>query len=82
MIIILRFEIHSYLIEGYIPIIDLKSFPNIINGFNTKNSNHLELFFEQPFGYTLEVLKKAKYIKCVKYSDCQPKPDEKSMLFN
>ena len=75
--------IHSYLIQGYIPIIDLKSFPNIINGFNTSNSNYWELFFEQPFGYALEeVLKKAKYIKRVKCLDCKPRPDDKSMLLN
>ena len=41
--------IHKYLLEGYIPIIDIKSFPNVINGFNITKNNHWELFFEQPF---------------------------------
>ena len=75
--------IHKYLIKGYIPIIDIKSFPNSINGFNTSKSNYWELYFEQPFGYTLEeVLKYAKNITYKICYDCEPRPDEKSMPFN
>ena len=44
--------IHKYLAEGYIPIIDIGSFQNVINGFNKSKGNYWELFFEQPFGYT------------------------------
>ena len=75
--------IHSQLLAGYIPIIDLKSFPNLINGYNTSHNNYWELFFEQPFGYTLEeVLKNAKNIKYVKCQDCSPRPDSTSMIYN
>ena len=75
--------IHNQLLDGYIPIIDLKSFPNLINGYNTSHNNYWELFFEQPFGYTLEeVLKNAKNIKYVKCQDCSPRPDSTSMIYN
>ena len=75
--------VHKYLLEGYIPIIDIKTFPNVINGFNISKNNQWELFFEQPFGYTLEeVLKKAKQIRQITCKDCIPRPDEKSMPFN
>ena len=66
--------IHKYIIEGYIPIIDIKSFPNVINGFNISKSNYWEKFFEQPFGYTLEeVLKNGKRIKTIICDDCVPR---------
>lgn len=75
--------IHKYLLEGYIPIIDIKSFPNVINGFNTTKRNHWEFFFDQPYGYTLEeVLKNAKNITYIICSDCFPRPDENRMLLN
>lgn len=75
--------IHKYLLEGYIPIIDNKSFPNSINGFNTSKINNWELLFDQPFGYTLEsVLKNAKDITYISCEDCIPRPDEYSMLKN
>jgi len=75
--------IHKYLLEGYIPIIDNKSFPNAINGFNMTKNNNWELLFEQPFGYTLEsVLKNAKDITYFSCEDCIPRPDEYSMLMN
>ena len=55
--------VHRYLLEGYIPIVDIKSIPTSINGYNTSKSNYWELFFEQPFGYNLDnVLKYAKNI--------------------
>ena len=56
--------------RGFIPIIDLQSFPNVYNGFNVSSSNvnPWEYFFNQPDGYTLEEVKqKAKnveYFKC------------------
>ena len=61
--------ITKYLNLGYIPIIDLISFPNIFNGYNISSieSNPWEIFFNQPFGYTLEnVLKNGKNIKYYK----------------
>ena len=62
--------INKYVSLGYIPIIDLKSFPNIFNKMNASllNSNPWELFFYQPFRYTLENIekkvKKLKYFRC------------------
>lgn len=55
--------------KGFIPIIDLASHPNIYNGFkNNSIKNPWEIFFNQPFGYTLEnIKKKAKniiYVQC------------------
>ena len=46
--------------KGYIPIVDLKSFKNIFNGFNISslNINPYEIFFEQPYGYKLEDVQK------------------------
>ena len=68
--------IHKYLLEGYIPIFDIKSFPNTINGFNTSKENYWDIFFFQPFGYTLEeVLKHAKNITNITIYDCSPRPD-------
>ena len=61
----------NYLKLGYIPIIDLISFPNIFNAYNLSflNINPWELFFYQPFGYTLnDVLENAKNIK---YKECK-----------
>ena len=81
MIIIIKLLI--YLLEGFIPIIDIKSFPNIINGFNIYKPNYWELFFEQPFGYSLEsVLKNAKNITYINCDDCEPRPDPQYMLLN
>ena len=66
--------IHKYLIEGYIPIIDMISLPNIINGFKKTKINAWELFFEQPFGYSLEnVLKNANKVKRIQCYDCKPR---------
>jgi hypothetical protein len=64
--------INKYLALGYIPIIDLSSFENMFNGFkiNLSFGNPWELFFDQPFNYTLnEVKQKAKKIKIF---ECSP----------
>lgn len=64
----------SYIIDGYIPIIDLISFKNIFNGLNSNLliKNPWELFFDQPFGYTLENVKKKA--KIIKYFKCKNNP--------
>jgi len=59
-----------YLLEGYIPIIDLMSFDNIYNKNNISN-NPWEIFFNQPFNYTLYDVK--KYAKNVTYFNCTHK---------
>ena len=75
--------IHKYLLEGFIPIIDIKSFPNVINGFDTSKVNHWEYFFEQPFGYTLaEVLKNAKNLIKITCDNCEPRPDPNPTFLN
>ena len=63
-------DINDFINNGYIPIIDLSSYPNVFNGFNktSLNDNPFELFFNQPFGYTLiNVIEKATKIK---YFNC------------
>ena len=55
---------NKFLKDGFIPIIDLKCFKNIFNGYNTSSidKNPWEYFFHQPFGFTLNnVLKNAKF---------------------
>ena len=49
-----------YINNGYIPILDLSTFPNLFNGFNinTINENPWELFFNQPFDYKLKNINK------------------------
>ena len=60
--------------KGYIPIIDLYSFNNIFNSFkiNTSAQNPWEIFFAQPYNYTIkEVLIKAKHLN---YFRCRREP--------
>lgn len=61
--------VNQYISEGYIPIIDLASFPNILNNFQTSfKINPWEAFFDQPFNFKLkDVLNNAKKIK---YDEC------------
>ena len=60
--------IRYFLIQGFIPIIDLESYKNTINGFRINEGNPWEYYFNQPFGYKYsDVKKKAKYIK---YFEC------------
>ena len=61
-----------YLSMGYIPLVDLKSFKNIFNGFNISsiNYNPFEYYFNQPFEFKLkDVEKNAKNIKYVVYNN-------------
>ena len=76
--------VNKYILEGYVPVIDMKSYPNIYNNFTTnEKKNPWEYLFEQPFGYTLdEVLKNAKnkeYFDCIqnKY-----RPSETTIYYN
>jgi len=75
---------NKYINEGYIPIVDLKSYPNGYNGFNTSiNYNPWELFFEQPYNYTMkEVLKNAKNIVYIKCDEKIYRPDERIIYYN
>ena len=65
--------INELLSEGTIPIIDLKSFPNIYNKGNTNTKNQWELFFYQPYNYTLDEVE--KYSDNINYYKCVPKPN-------
>ena len=68
--------INNFLSSGQIPIVDLESFPNIFNGFNDSfDENPWEYFFEQPFGYKLNEIKKyAKHIEYVRLWNCYTFP--------
>lgn len=76
--------INQFINNGYVPIVDLKSFKNLLNGYviDSSRTNPWELYFNQPFGYTLDnVLKKGKKIK---FFECQVnifRPDN-YILFN
>jgi len=75
--------VNKYILEGYVPIIDMQSYPNPYNNFTTTKKNPWEFLFEQPFGYTLqEVLNNAKH----KYSfDCiqnNHRPSETQVYYN
>ena len=74
---------NKYFIEGYIPIIDMKTYPNMYNDYKVGDNNPWELFFEQPFGYTLEEVEKNAKIK--EYKPCtsfEPRPNEIDMYYN
>ena len=74
-----------YINKGYIPIIDLKSYPNMYNNFSSSYNytNPWEYFYEQPYGYTLElVLNKTTNIQ---YFDCKGednRPSETQIFYN
>ena len=74
---------NKYLNLGYIPIIDLKFFPNVYNGNDTKKNNPWEIFFYQPYNHTLDDV--IKYAKNVEYYECtagEYRPDEINMYYN
>lgn len=78
--------IKIFINKGYIPIIDLTSYPNVFNKFNYNysNKNPWEFYFNQPYGYTLENVK--KYAINKKKFICKPnhsdKPDKYSIYIN
>ena len=66
--------INYYFNKGYIPIINTKCFPNVLNGYKL-NENLWELFFEQPFGFTLDdVLKNAANVEYIRCDSVHPQP--------
>ena len=75
--------INKSLSMGYIPIIDLQSFPNMYNGGNTSKNNPFELFFNQLYNFTLEDVKKyaknKEYITCTGYEN---KPNYKKIYYD
>ena len=74
---------YKYVNMGYIPIIDLQSFPNVYNGNDTSKNNSWEIFFYQPYNYTLEEVKnKARYIKYFECTAFDFRPDEINMYYN
>ena len=75
--------IKKYLSIGYIPIVDLQSFPNVYNKGNLSNINPWEFFFQQPFNYSLEEV--LKYAKNIQYFECTSKtdrPNEINIYYN
>ena len=75
--------INKYLIDGYIPIVDLKTRKNKYNDRNTSLNNPWELFFDQIFNYTLDEV--IKYAKNVKYLICSPgfhRPNEMKIYYD
>ena len=71
--------LQKYIINNYIPIIDIEAFPNVFNGFKNGNikNNSWEYLFNQPFGYKLvNVIKRAKkikYINCSRRTHSSPR---------
>ena len=73
--------VRKYLIQGFIPILELESYKNVINGFtiNPSKGNPWEYYFNQPFGYKYDnVVKKAKNIK---YVECVPREYPNESIF-
>jgi len=74
---------NKFINEGYIPIIDLLYFKNIFNKGNKSIYNPWELFFHQPYNYTLEEVKKYannfKYVNCTQYLF---RPSEKNIYYH
>ena len=75
--------IYQYLAKGYIPIVDMKSYKNSYNNYKLLNNNIWELFFEQPFGYTLEEIeKKAKFKEKKECSSKGLRPNEINIYYS
>lgn len=76
--------INKWITNGYIPIIDMKSFANTYNNYtNISNNNPWEFFFNQPFGYTLEEIinnaKNKSYVECL---PSENRPNEATIYYN
>ena len=75
--------VNRYILEGFVPVIDMQSYPNPYNNFTISEKNPWEFLFEQPFGYALqEVLNNAKHKN---YFDCiqdKYRPSETQVYYN
>lgn len=76
--------VNNYILEGYIPIVDLKTYPNMYNNFSSNISyNPWEFLFEQPYGYTLEeVLKNVNKLKYFECGENYKRPGETNVYYN
>ena len=77
--------VNKYILEGYVPVIDMKSCPNPYNNFTvTSKTNPWEYLFEQPYGYTLdEALQNAKnkkYFNC--HDESIKRPSETTIFYD
>ena len=73
--------VKQYLFQGFIPILELESYKNVINGFvvDLSKGNPWEYYFNQPFGYKYDdVIKEAKNIK---YVECVPRQYPNETIF-
>ena len=75
--------VNYYISKGYIPVIDLITYPNVYNKFNTSlNYNPWEQFFYQPYNHTLDNVKKyAKRIEYKNFSVLRNEPNYSIELF-
>ena len=69
----------NYLKHGYIPILDVGSFSNILSGNNNPEDNPWEEFFNQPCGYTLDDVVKMKDVEIFECECVLDMPDEKTV---
>ena len=69
----------NYLKHGYIPILDVGSFSNILSGNNNPEDNPWEEFFNQPCGYTLDDVVKMKNVEIFECECVLDMPDEKTV---
>lgn len=74
--------LNKFIKNGYIPILDLLSFPNVFNGFNKikLKDNPWELFFNQPFDFKLKDIK--NNAKNIIYFNCNPKNRPDTNIYN
>ena len=74
--------LNKYLSEGYIPIVDMQNFDSIYNRGNRSLKNPWELYFYQPYNYTLEEVQKyARNITYVKCTHSFHRPDELNIYY-
>lgn len=66
--------------KKYIPIIDMKTNKNIYN--NNSNINSWELFFQQPCGYSLNDIEKAKNVVFSPTFPCRFRPNDSMFFYN
>jgi hypothetical protein len=75
----------TFLDEGYIPLIETSSFPNVFNGYkesSTLEEDPWETFFNQPCGYTLEEVKKKPNVAYLECECSDNMPSEKELYSN